>query len=62
VAGETQTTKQEIEYMKAVRKVVVPSPLAALIEVMKHQETKNPALAAKQRRLINILKQRRIAS
>jgi len=41
------------------RKVVVPTPLATLLEVMKDQEVKNPALAAKQARLLAILRQRR---
>lgn len=45
--------------MKTVKKIVVPSALAVLLEVMKDQETKNPALAAKQARLLAILKSRR---
>jgi hypothetical protein len=49
--------------MKSINsKAVVPSPLAALIAVMKDQETKNRALAAKQRRLLKILAARRRAS
>jgi hypothetical protein len=46
--------------MKAVpRKVVVPSPLAVLLEIMQQQEIKSPELAAKQARLLAILKARR---
>ena len=41
------------------RKVVVPSALAVLVEVMKDQEKKSPELAAKQRRLLAILQRRR---
>jgi len=48
--------------MNAPRKVVVPSALAVLLEVMRDQEKRSPELAGKQRRLEAIIPRRKMPS
>lgn len=47
--------------MRRHRKVLVPSAFAVLLEVAKDQEKKSPELAAKQRRLLEIVRRRKLA-
>jgi len=44
------------------REAPKPTPMALLREIMRNEERKNPELAAKQRRLLEILARKRSAS